>query len=362
MKIGIVTFNRANNYGAVLQAYALQNHINSLGFDSEILDYRDTYIENSYKVGVNFNGGIKKFLFSIINLPVLNYRYKQFEKFRGKYLNVGPEYDDKNINQANKRYDLYIFGSDQIWNPELTSENLFYLGSFVDDRKRLYAYSASFGKTEIEENIKEDYVALLKKYQAVSVREMNSQILYRDLIHKHAEVTMDPVFLVSGSQWENFCKNNPQKRKYILMYHLQGNKTNVYQTALELSKKTGLKILEFQALLRPRNRRVQQILFDNPSDFLTYIKNAEYIVTDSFHATAFSIIFQKKIWVNISRGTDVSRTRAGYLLQLLHIENRIVPDDLEHWAYADIVSYNEVKKLLDLQIVRSKRYLANILK
>ncbi|MFR2058366.1 MAG: polysaccharide pyruvyl transferase family protein [Oscillospiraceae bacterium] len=143
-KVGILTFHRANNYGAVLQAYALQTYLETIGVNAEIVDYRSAYLEKAYRGHSLANKDIKKLLRDLSDWPIRYLKNKAFEKYRKQYLNLSKTYLENNVIESNNMYDYFLFGSDQIWNYNLSGKDSNYLGAFVSDKKKLNSYADEF--------------------------------------------------------------------------------------------------------------------------------------------------------------------------------------------------------------------------
>ena len=356
-KVGIMTYHRANNYGAVLQAYALQKYLEKQNVESEIVDYRSTYLEKAYR-GITFSGDLKTKLSTLSNLPIRWLKDKKFDSFRNEYLKTSEKYLDDAIMIADGEFDSFVFGSDQIWNYDLSGNDKYYLGAFIKDAEKLNSYAASFGTYRSDS---EEYAQLLNRFNNVSIREESGLKFFEKITGRaDAKMVVDPVFLLTKDEWKRLaCRQ--QKKGYIFLYTLQGKATQMMKVAQQLSKNTGLPIIEMQAWFRPKPRNVEPRFWDDPIDFLSWIKNADFIVTDSFHCTAFSIIFQKSFWVKIAECKNQKHSRVGNLLYSLRLESQIVPDDMEGWDYNHTPDFNVAEIELREAIQNSKDFLNGII-
>lgn len=361
MKVGIVTFHRAINYGAVLQAFALRTCIEEKGMDCEIIDYRSTYLEKYYKSFLLLNTSLKGICGSILNAPIRWLRKKAFKNFREKYLIFSRLFTEDTIKEANEEYDLFVFGSDQVWNCSLTNNDFNFLGKFVAAPEKLYSYAASFGQSAIPGELNEAYHLLLSRYQKAGVREDSGRALYEKLTGKASETVMDPVFLLDREHWTRLASEKSEHGKYILLYHLQGSRTKASEYAYELSQRTGFPIVDMQAWVKMYPLNVRPRYCDSPNDFLGWIKDAEYIVTDSFHCTAFSVIFEKKFWSRIDPSKKVRETRVGNLLFQLGLEGRIAPDNIDDWKCTGDLSYCGAREAVKKRTVDSIAFISSIL-
>lgn len=321
MKVGIVThFNRSVNYGGVLQAYALAKKLNDMGYDAEQI---------AYKVGcVNLNAPKNKaprFLQKLTVKRVLGSIKRRVEKLifykriKNEQLSVQEKrncfklwtdknvksssvvYNLNNIDECNNFYDAFITGSDQVWNYTWYDKNYFL--AFANNSKLKISYAASLGHNEIPNDIKEVYSKHLKSFNAVSVREQNMVDLLKNVSPVNVEWVVDPVFLLDKNEWESVALSHEKiSDKYIFCYFFGENKKE-REIVKEYARQKNLKIVLISDLTIEQKVKLDESFADiklknvNPGEFLSLIKNAEYVFTDSFHATAFSLIFQKQFFV-----------------------------------------------------------------
>lgn len=355
-KIGIVTFHSANNYGAVLQAYALQEYLAQCNIEPEIVDYRNAVFEKQYRSFSLESKNPKTILRTILNYPIVRKKEKVFAAFRRRYLKMGEAYGEDTIEKADDHYDAFVFGSDQVWNCRLTHNDPNYFGAFITDPGKLYSYAASFGDRHSDPS---EYTDLLKRFRSVSVRESEGVRQFAALTGRSdAKAVADPVFLLERDAWERLALESTKKSgagNYIFLYTLKGKTTSLMQAAQYLSAKTGLPIIEFQAWVSRKPKHVKPRYADGPTDFLRWIQNAKFVLTDSFHCTAFSIIFQKNFWVRT--GVAEPGGRIESLLKELQVEGRVIPSELTKWHYEQIPVYEEIAPRLKEMADRSKAFI-----
>lgn len=362
MKIGILTFHRASNFGAVLQNYALTSYLNKSGCQCETIDYRSEYLEKYYQPFHMKSASPKKLAAAFLNAPIRKIRKNRYETFRNTYIPLSEPVTEKTIERISDAYDMFVFGSDQIWNPSLTGNDMNYLGKFVEDPAKLASYASSFGRTAVPEALKNQYQELLSRFNQTAVREESAGALYHSLTSKNAHVVMDPVFLLTKEEWGRLAAVKDRQKKYILVYHLKGRQTKVNSYADYLAKQTGLPIIDVQGWVKKYPKNVHPRYWDSPNDFLGWIQNAEYVVTDSFHCTAFSVIFQKKFWAVTESAREENATRVGNLLNKLHLLNRLIPTEYSKWNYAEEVAYSDVETELKNEIAQSKEYIVQMIR
>lgn len=324
-----MTFHCAHNYGAVLQAYALQNVLIQKGHDCEIIDYRPEGLEN-YTALYTKRNGLKSY---IKNLMLLKYdaprrnRANKFNDFIANNLVLSKEcnHNSELMSDLTTKYDLFIVGSDQVWNTKKTLEvNSTYFLDFVYDGNKKVAYAASVGNAQRVDLI--GYIDLLRQFKAISCREYRGSEVIKSLLGKDIPVVLDPTLLCDIQIWDTLQSksNYPEYKNYILYYSLDGydkRKDNIEELKI-LSKRLNKKIL----LITPEWPRCISDFIDlldvGPIDFLKLIKSADLVCTNSFHGTALSIAFNKDFYVlEEYNGTD---DRKIGLLKSLGLEDRMV--------------------------------------
>jgi len=283
-KAGILTFHRADNVGAVLQGFALIIYLNSnFCVKSEIIDYRCEKIEETRYFG---NGNFVKSL-------VLGIYYKLkrigFDKFRNKYLvTSGTKYDKFNIRSNELDYDCIVTGSDQIWNLECSGNDYIYFIDFPYAGKRL-SYAPSLGNANYCEKELDKIHNLLNAFDGISLRETTA-LKQLDFLEKSVSILPDPVFLLNVNEWSKLCKKR-RNCDYIFVYLIQDD-LNVVNCATKYAEEHNLRIIS-------NKKSLDYIIRNSPLTFLEFIYNANAVFTNSFHGTAFSMIFNKKLAVDV---------------------------------------------------------------
>ena len=298
MKVGIITFQRADNYGAALQCYALYKSVESIGVDVEVVDYRCPYIERAYlglpNLQKNLLAWSKKAFTRYKNYEHIKIKHRLFDKLRKK-IKFSPEYTKKEIVKNGLDYDLIFTGSDQVWNPTVTNgfDDVYYLnfpGDFVK-----CSYAASLGNSNSREYQKEKFSALLKKLDMISVREQKASDLIYKIAKRKADVCVDPTLLLSKDEWAQLAAESHcgEGANYILLYYLDENK-ELIKIAQFIAEKYGAKVICCNK--NPvSGQNIEWIGDLGPIDFLSLITNAAAVVSSSFHAAVFSVIFEKQL-------------------------------------------------------------------
>lgn len=355
MKIGILTFHWSNNYGAVIQAYALLSKLKELGYDACIIDRQ-----------IRYNGVLRR-LFHRYSYQH-HYSWNVFNKERKRVLspisNPYKSHADLVNNFANEKFDAVIVGSDQVWRWGMMGNNYF-LDFLEGTSTRRYAYAASFGLAEWNgsEEKRKEISALLKQFNAISVRENSGVKICRETFGVDAQLVLDPTLLHDRSFYEStLLKDKPLKSNGKVVSYILGDKNR--PQVLEIAawaRNKGLKhnelfwtSLDFPALIGRSEFHFSHV---DLTTWLDEIRNAEYVITNSFHATVFSILFEKKFVVldNPSGGSDRIRT----LLDGLNLSEKFyssLPQEIFEGK-----NKNETIKLLNEKRINSLKFIMDII-
>lgn len=325
MKAGIITFHGSHNHGSVLQAYATQRAVESLGVENEIINFRMESQKRYYSL-YQKGFGLKLFCQDLLMIPFhekRKIRAEKFESFISQMKLSGPEMKNREeLNSIANRYDIYISGSDQIWSnriPELARSPEDFTGvyffDFVKNTKPRIAYASSVGEITYNELIGKK--RLLEKYSHISTREKYGVDLLKKVVDKNIDLVLDPTFLLNKSEWEEIInKKRLIKEPYIFLYTLKGFKhgTKWGKALGKFSRDSGLKVVAVSPFFPIIGRNVHNVMDAGPLDFLNLIANAELVFTDSFHGTAFSINLNKPFYSYIGKNSGDNRKK-GVLIQ-----------------------------------------------
>lgn len=379
MKICIITLLHNNiNYGGQLQAYALQKYIQTLGYVcDQILIENDPILhvgkyEDNKTLYELYTEKVKHKLGKLLFKNQFKIRKNAVLSFTKKYITTSQKIRNvDNITEIINLYDVFICGSDQIWNPMwLTKKmlNVYTLG-FVEKKFNCISYSASFGLNNILEEDLEFICERIKNFRAISVRETIGKEILNKKINSEISVVVDPVLLLDQDFWDGLLEKPKVKEKYLFCYFLGEGKLS-RKIANIIAKKYNWKIISLPHF--PSNIKISDIFFGNAQfyditaiDFLNLIRNAEMILTDSFHATAFSIIFEKKFWVFRRSKKDTISSRITNILALTSLGDRYVHNDT-HQVYKNsvwdkAVNYENGKSTLNNARLHSQAFLKDAL-
>ncbi len=356
MKIGIITFQRAQNYGAVLQAFALKTYLKSLGHEVSVVDYRSAAIEDGYKIFdlrklivKNPKKLIYRNLKFIRTLSTSIKRSKAFNKFILDHLSLSSTAEMAS-------FDIFVIGSDQVWNPVITRgyDPLFFGLFDKGDTQRVISYAASAGWAE-----KDLDLAVMKNalghFERVSVREDSLRALLAPLVSGGVQTVVDPTLLLGVEQWGKIAERpNNIPDRYLLMYQMFPC-DNSERIAHEIADKLGIKVIEIDGYVRKKATDTF-LSACRIEEFVWLFKNAEFVVTSSFHGTAFSLINSIPFYAIEVDGEANNRVRS--LLAKLNLSDRII-DEHQSVEPHDI-DYNKVQPLLNSITETSKDYLRGL--
>ena len=373
IKVGILTRRAGFNHGSSLQAYAMAKFISDAGFDCNIIDYDEysghprwkirPFIENIQWILCK-HLPLSFFPHKYNYLSIRNKQYKQFNQFDNQSLPLTNErYSNSDLLRgACRDFDVLVCGSDQIWSPLLYDP--VYLFSFLKDKKvRTVAYAPSFGVSDIE-LIGSEERELIKKIDCLSCREERGAEMIAKVTGTSCPVVLDPTLMVDFKDWEKLAKSVPnvEPEPYILCYFLG---RDVHQNYISsLAKRFGCKILNIQMFNRMNSLHSDKEITDlGPIEFLNLIMKAEWICTDSFHATIFAYLFKRKLSVferfNNS-DKENQNTRIHTLLKILDIESVLFHDNNVNSDFP--IDYSKTNNTLKEWKDKSMQYLRESLR
>ncbi len=356
-RTGILTLSSAQNYGAVLQSYSLMIFLNDNYGHTEIIDYIPKFIIGRYNLIKIDNTSIIKFLLSIlkgiVKLPIPLITRVRFNSFRRKYCVFSKKKYVRIIDED--KYDQYIVGSDQVFNLKLTSNELTFFLPFVSESKKKATYAASIGLDSISTDLENVYRDRLSDFSNISIREKNgAEIISRLLPNKQVISNIDPVFLHDKQFWNNIAYSYNRNRKYVLIYSL-ANEAVSKSIKIAKEKFKNYEIYIIDDSVSKADPDVINIRGVGPRQFLGLIRDADYVITNSFHGCAFSIIFEKEFYVIPFKSTS---SRMLNLLELVGLESRIVKSNLS--IDNGMIDYGIVRSRIMHEINKSRAYLDTI--
>lgn len=283
-KIGIMTFHRADNLGAVLQAYALQTALKeNWNTEAEIIDYQCSGVEGNKKK----EKGLKGLLLQMYYF----WKHRSVEKFRKEHLILSERCCAETISEVSEKYDAFVTGSDQVWNYECSGWDDAYFLNFVPENKEKYSYAASIGNYRFTETEKQHVWQLLQDFSGISVREGSAQEELKFLGAKGIIQCPDPVVLLPMERWKTIMPARRYRQRYVFVYLIQQD-VNVMRSARAYAEEHNCKIIS-------NKTSPEFILRGGPADFLSWIYYADCVFTNSFHGTAFASLLNRPLAADI---------------------------------------------------------------
>jgi hypothetical protein len=353
MKVGTLTFPGSPSHGASLQMYALYSVLSDMGVDTEVINY----VSDS----VNHKNHTKKILKDRIAGLFLRDSMAAFRQFE-KRVKIYPEDSIKTtheLKQYTEAYDRIIVGSDQVWNPVVTGNDMNFYLDFCNDKSKKASYAPSFGVNQIDEKDKEKISRLLSDFTYLSAREERGKELIYELTQKEVPLVLDPTFLLDGDDWRKIKKPSGAKGEYVFVYTIKPS-MELKQKAKCFADKHGYKLVYISGglhgVLDKINPHKHPVFGIGPAEFIDLVDNAQYVFTNSFHGAAFSIILNKKFYVELSSDTN---SRLITLIQKFGLENCII-DCKTYDSRQMQIDYVKVNQILAIKRKESMLYLEGI--
>ncbi|NLD47932.1 MAG: polysaccharide pyruvyl transferase family protein [Clostridiaceae bacterium] len=365
MRIGIITYHRSHNYGALFQAFALKTFLQKDEHEVEFIDYWPEYHNEMYRSIPYFNyltwkTKVKHIILLIIGFRRIYKRRRGCLDFMHNYLGLQfkPQITEKeNLTALN--YDLIIYGSDQIWRKQYFKSfvgfNDIYFGSCINAKIKI-SYAASMGVIEIQSPEDTEFLKRhFMNFDRISVREKELQTLVESATGKKPELVLDPVFLLSEEQWKTLLPKRKEKVKYVLLYQLLQSRDSIL-LAQKIADQYGYKVIEVCGKVSPLkfSARYKQTL--SPLEFLSFLYNAEFVVTTSFHGAAFSIIFRKDFY---ALGMGNNSDRVLTLFENLDLSDRYI-QNISDLNIKQSIDYERTLTKLQNQIIQSAKFLLTV--
>ncbi len=349
MKAVVITRHAITNYGSLLQSIATLDILRNLYLDCKIINYirTDEKYKNAEKTLLkqkpNFNNNfLKRIIYLSLRQPWAILSGRKFSVMCSKYLNLTMLYSNINELKQNKPIaDIYITGSDQVWGPVMNGEyDSAYFLSFTEDSDRRIAFAASFGRTNFDENTQEFFKKWLSRYEAIAVRE-DSAVQLLNSWGINAKQVIDPTLMLDSQYWNGYTKII--NKKYILVYQIHNDK-RLTRYAKSVAKKANLPLIRLSASMHQIFRGGKFKFCPDISEFLSYIKNAQCLITDSFHGTAFALNFNTP-FVEILPGETSTRNMS--ILRLTGLTDRVLQNEADVDLALKPIDFTYANRVLD---------------
>lgn len=376
MRIGILTYHNAINYGAILQVFALQQTLKKIDKNIEvyIINYCSKTVEKQYNwIKYKESTSLKKYILSNATVLVRKKKKENFKEFLKNNLNCTKKIITLKDNLI-QEFDILIVGSDQVWNPDCTDGDGTYLLENVGKNILKVSYAASMGNENkislYQDKYGIDYLKKLQDFDFISCREMAATNYLIKKLEKKCETVVDPVVLCDIKEWRQLIEsmkksfNEIIRDKYVFIYNL-GNFEILSKIVKKIRKETNYKILVVNKDIKG------DLIFYNcenrsnigPDEFLYLLSNAELVISDSFHATAFSIIFKRKFYVIGNNSPNNTNTRMQNILKHYKLEERylIGTTKIESLNLKQEIDYSISEDIMKKDKEFAKQWLINII-
>lgn len=375
-KVGLITYY-GNNYGGVLQAYATQKMAEKNGFHCEVISNDFLYKKSKLKILKtrlgNLVTAIKKPTDYLAKRKVYHQytvqnatKAKKFEAFRKDNLCIHKtgyvSYEEYLKNPP--KYDVYLCGSDQIWNPNLYCENGFYFAGFAPDDALKISYASSVGVSTVNKKQIAFMAPLLNRFDVISTREQKGADIINTISKKNATVVLDPTLLLSGEEWSQVAAPPLVEEPYVFCY-LFGEREYYNSVKEKVKEITGLNVICIPFVPRELSSDDEKVFDAGPAEFISLIKNASLVLTDSFHATAFSINL-KTPFISLCRFDKSDKKsmndRLVTILNMVGLTDRLIDANVSITAdFINNIDFEKAHELLNEKRKTDSQFLTDAL-
>ena len=370
--IGIITYHHYYNYGTMLQALALQEKVEQLGYQAELIDFKQDNSLSRYemlKLRIKrmpvYIKERKKYRALADSREKIKEKNELFEQFYKTYLHVGKKKytTTQQLMENPPVYDGYVVGSDQTWNPFVANSPEAFFLPFVENKSKKGSYGPSLAVKSLSDEKEKEYRKKLSNFSFLSCREQDGAQLLSRITQKEVKCVLDPTLLLSAKEWGKYCEFEIPKEPYILVYFL-GEKSEHRRAVEKIQKLTNWKIISLPAAYLEMENNDYKKVWGGPKEFLSLIRGAALICTDSFHGTMFSINFQRNFF-SFCKSSDSEESsensRLYSALNIFGLSNRII-HNMDNLTAEDIsIDYKNVIPILEEQRRDSIEYLENML-
>lgn len=363
MKIGILTFHRAFNYGAVLQTLglvvALQKEYPNAQI--EVIDYYNKRVQALCKSFYMAPGNkLISFAKALVRYPERRRKKNNFDDFVQSNVPLSQKafFSEDELKTIQNDYDFFITGSDQVWNNVCGNFDKAYFLTFVEDINKKIAYAASFGFKTIPNGLEEEYKKRLDKFTKISVREKSGSKILEELKGIAATVCVDPTLLLNKNDWVQYVIKNKEHKPYIFVYSVL--EPEFEKRLSEIAQKMDKQVIYLNDAIKEKKKHVKYIRGISPVEFISYIYHADMVLTNSFHGTVFSIIFEKLFFVE-TKTEKYENDRIINLLENAGLANREIRD--QNWGELSNIEINwkNVKNNLEIKQKESLEFIKDSL-
>ena len=352
MKVGILTFPNSVSYGACLQMIALQNTLRRLGHEAEIINYHNSYMK-AEKHTEKGRHPLKRALQRRVRLLLHRRLYSRFRRFEQQHVTLYPTRafaDKERLSSLGERYDAVICGSDQVWSPYITNSDMSYFLDFCGEHTKRVAYAPSFGVVTFPDGFEAQIAPELQQFHALSIREQAGRDIVERLTGRPTAVVTDPTWLVDAADWAAMAEPHPAATGDYVLYFVVNQSKELLERCKTFAKEHSLKVVMVGgnplAAAKNKDPMLSYALDIGPQQWLYLIQHARYVFTNSFHGTAFSVLFERELYVQVPAHNG---SRLRQVLESLGMEDHEVltgqplTENTIDYAHAQSV-FNQLKE------------------
>ena len=366
--IGIITYHHYYNYGTMLQALALQEKVEQLGYQAELIDFKQDNSLSRYemlKLRIKrmpvYIKERKKYRALADSREKIKEKNELFEQFYKTYLHVGKKKytTTQQLMENPPVYDGYVVGSDQTWNPFVANSPEAFFLPFVENKSKKGSYGPSLAVKSLSDEKEKEYRKKLSNFSFLSCREQDGAQLLSRITQKEVKCVLDPTLLLSAKEWGKYCEFEIPKEPYILVYFL-GEKSEHRRAVEKIQKLTNWKIISLPAAYLEMENNDYKKVWGGPKEFLSLIRGAALICTDSFHGTVFALLFEKPFFVfeRVSqKGYGNMNSRINTLMKTFDLQDHIVSNKMDFSFTKMEWNYSSVREILNEKRAEAKEYL-----
>lgn len=362
MKVGILTFPNSVSYGACLQMVALQNTVRRMGHEVEIINYYNSYMK-AEKHTDKGRHPLKRALQRHLRRLLHRRLYARFSHFERQHVVRYPTHsftDKSRLPEIGRRYDAVICGSDQVWSPYITNTDISYFLDFCGATTKRVAYAPSFGVVKFPAGFEERIAPELQQFHALAARELPGKELVERLTDRETALVVDPTWLVDAADWAAMEQSHPAATGDYVLYFVVNQSKELLQRCKAFAKEHGLKLVVIGGnpvtAAKNKDPMLSYAMDVGPEQWLYLIHHARYVFTNSFHGTAFSVLFERDVYVQVP---DHNGSRLRQVLESFGMEDREVREGEPLTEAA--VDYRHVRQVFAALKEQSLTYLKNAL-
>lgn len=362
MKVGILTFPNSVSYGACLQMIALQNTLRRLGHEAEIINYHNSYMK-AEKHTEKGRHPLKRALQRRVRRLLHRRLYTRFRRFEQQHVILYPTRaftDKERLSSLGERYDAVICGSDQVWSPYITNSDMSYFLDFCGEHTKRVAYAPSFGVVTFPDGFEAQITPELQQFHALSIREQAGKDIVERLTGRPTAVVTDPTWLVDAKEWAAMAQPHPAATGDYVLYFVVNQSKELFARCKAFAKRHSLKLVVVGGnpvtAAKNKDPMLAYAMDIGPAQWLYLIAHAKHVFTNSFHGTAFSVLFERDLYVQVPTHNG---SRLRQVLESLGMEHREVlegkPED------ESAVNYERAREVFAQLKEQSLAYLQNAL-